>query len=162
MALRDRNTCDTNNTPRSMERGDGLTASMMNKLANSILRLVTGDGKTIAVNYVGGKAVISSAQRQIIPIGGGSIGDGDSVIVASTKAGLSSPSATAYFTRGWVTGEAGTNYGPWVWDGTNWRISPITYSTQHANARPGDFAIVSGRGDMKIASGDWEPISHTY
>lgn len=67
MALRDRHDCETNNLPRDYTHGDKVSASQLNKLVNSVLRLITGDGKTIAVSYTGGKAVVSSLQKQIIP-----------------------------------------------------------------------------------------------
>ena len=160
MALRDRNTCDTNNTPRSMERGDGLTASMMNKLANAILRLVQGDGKSIGVNYVGGKAVISRLDDQIIPIGS-SGGGGDMVYRKATKAELPTLSATnKQWVRGFVTGESGINFGPFLWIGDGWHIVPITYPTLDARARDGDFGIASNKGYMKV-NGAWLHITHT-
>lgn len=150
MALSDRNQGPTS-VPTKMAPGDSMTASQMNKIINSVLRLVIGDGKTIGVSYVGGKAVIHSLARQLIPVGRGS-GDGG-VVVSATKAGLSSPGATSYFTRGWVTGELGTNYGPWIWDGTAWALVPVTYTTLSNSARAGDLALVSGKGYVKIAAG---------
>lgn len=94
--------------------------------------------------------------------GGG--GSGDSVVVAATKADLIAPGATEYFKRGWVTGELGTNYGPWIWNGTGWVLLPVTYTTLSDSAREGDFAIVSNKGYMKVTSGSgddkWVRTTH--
>ena len=156
-------TSKMNNLPQNISRGDTLSSEFFNRIVNTVLRLIQGDGKTIAVNYMSGKAVVSLAQRRIIPIGSATT-DSDSVVVAATKAALTSPASTAYFTRGWVTGELGTNYGSWIWNGTAWALLPVTYTTLSDSARPGDLAIVSSKGYMKITAGSgttkWSCITH--